>query len=398
MTWKPVDGFGIEHLPYGSFSTGGTPRLGIRVGDRVLDAAWAARSGHLPESCDAPNLDRLLSTDHREWDEVRATLISLLTDDAWVAGSSEHFYELDGVTMHLPFTVGDYVDFYSSEAHATNVGRLFRPDQEPLLPNWKYLPVGYHGRAGTVVVSGAPIPRPAGQRRGADGSITVGPSVRLDIELEMAVVVGGASQRGDTIPIDRAGEHIFGLALLNDWSARDIQAWEYAPLGPFLGKSFATSIAAWITQIAALEQYRVPGPEQLDPVPFDYLRTDDPWAFDIALEVRLQTESMRAGGHQPFVVSVANYREMYWTMAQQLAHMTVNGATIRAGDLYGSGTISGWNEGEEGSLLERTLGGHRPIDLPDGSSRTFLEDGDEVTLAGRAGTISMGEVKGRIVG
>ena len=398
MSWTTVEGFGVDHLPYGSFSVAGSSRLGVRIGDRVLDARQAARLGLLPEACDAPNLDRLLQEDSAVWTETRTALVGLLADDAAVARLAAHFHPLDEVTLHLPFSVGDYVDFYSSEAHATNIGRLFRPDQAPLLPNWKYLPVGYHGRAGTVVASGAAIPRPTGQRRGPDGSITVGLSTRLDIELEMAAVLGGASTRGEPVSADRAGEHIFGVALLNDWSARDIQAWEYVPLGPFLGKSFATSIAAWITPLDALEPVRVPGPDQTDPIPFEYLRTSRPWAFDIDLEVRLETQTMRTDGLGPVVVSKTNFRGMYWTMAQQLAHLTVNGASIRPGDIYGSGTISGWEPGEEGSLLELTLGGQRPLVLPDGSSRAFLEDGDEVTLAGTAGAITLGEVRGRIVG
>ena len=298
--------------------------------------------------------------------------------------------------MRLPFDVADYVDFYSSEQHATNLGRMFRPDAEPLLPNWKHLPVGHHGRSGTVVASGTPIQRPSGQQRGADGP-TFGPSQRLDIELEMGFVIGGKSVLGKPVPTDRAEQHIFGMMLVNDWSARDIQAWEYQPLGPFLGKSFATSIAPWIVPLAALEGARVSPPRQ-DLEVFEYLRADRPWGFDVDLDVRLSTAEMRERGEEAVVVSATNFRDMYWTPAQQLAHLTVNGATIRSGDLCASGTISGSEPGTYGSFIELSRNGSEPITLPDGSQRTFLEDGDEVTLTGRAGPVSFGEVAGRVVG
>lgn len=388
-------GFDIEHLPYGSFSTGRGQRLGVRFGALVLDATAAAQQGLLPEVCGAPNLDRLLAAGSESWETVRTAVVHLFTSDRYDLGPLLH--PLDSVRLHLPFTVGDYVDFYSSEAHATNLGRLFRPDQPPLLPNWKYLPVGYHGRSGTVVVSGTDIRRPVGQRRSPDGSVVVGPSEKLDIELEMAVVLGGASELGEPIPIGRAADHIFGICLLNDWSARDIQAWEYVPLGPFLGKSFATSIAPWITPISALQDRRLPGPKQTDPTPLPYLQTDQPWAFDIDLDVLLQTEAMRDAGHDPVVISNTNFCDMYWSMAQQLAHMTMNGATVRPGDIYASGTISGWKPGQEGSLLELTQNGESPLVLDDGTTRTFLADGDEIILRGTAGPITLGEVRGRIL-
>jgi fumarylacetoacetase len=280
--------------------------------------------------------------------------------------------------------VGDYVDFYSSIDHATNVGRMFRPDAEPLLPNWRHLPVGYHGRAGTVVVSGTPIRRPQGQRRerGADAP-AFGPSARLDIELELGFVVGVA--RDAAVPVDRALDHVFGVVLLNDWSARDLQAWEYRPLGPFLAKSFATSISAWVTPLEALRDSRVPAPRQ-DPEPLPYLR-EEPWAFDLDLEVELNGAT----------IARTSARHLYWSAAQQLAHMTVNGASTRVGDLFATGTISGPGREQRGSLLELSWDGAEPIALPDGSTRTFLEDGDEVVLRGRAGdAIELGEVRGRI--
>ena len=331
-TWVDLDadeGFGVENLPYGVFSAGpGTPnRLGVRIGSRVLDLHPFTERGQLRQELGAPNLNPFLAAGHHAWSEARATITELLTDQAHEPGVSSHLIALDTVSMRLPFDVADYVDFYSSEQHATNLGKMFRPDSEPLLPNWKHLPVGYHGRAGTVVVSDTPIARPFGQRRGQNGP-TYGPSERLDIELELGFVIGGSTILGAPVPIHKASEHIFGMMLVNDWSARDIQAWEYQPLGPFLGKSFATSIGAWVVPMAALDAARVDPPTQ-DPAPLDYLRTDEPWGFDIDLEVQLSTVEMRGGDTEPAVVSRTNFKDMYWTPAQQLAHMTVNGATVR---------------------------------------------------------------------
>ena len=288
----------------------------------------------------------------------------------------------------LPFEVADYVDFYSSLEHATNLGRMFRPDAEPLLANWRHLPVGYHGRAGTVVVSGTPVMRPCGQARpaGADAP-SFGPTRRLDIELELGFVVGVGSRQGTPVPASAFRDHVFGVVLVNDWSARDLQAWEYQPLGPFLGKSFATSIAAWVTPLALLENRFVSGVAQ-DPPPLPYLDAPGDWALDAELQIDLCGT----------VVSRTNARGLYWTMPQQLAHATVNGASIRTGDLFASGTISGPERGSEGSLIELTWNGEHPIRLGDGSTRTFLEDGDEVVLRGRAGEVELGEVRGTIVG
>jgi fumarylacetoacetase len=298
---------------------------------------------------------------------------------------------LSEVTMHLPFEVADYVDFYCSIQHATNVGRIFRPDGDALLPNWRHLPVGYHGRAGTVVVSGTDVQRPAGQRKAPDEeSPTFGPSRRLDIEAELGFVVGAPSPMGQPVPTSAFADHVFGVTPLNDWSARDIQAWEYVPLGPFLGKSFATSISAWVTPLAALEAARVDLPGQ-DPVPLDYLAVDDPAGFDIDFEVELNGE----------VVSRPPYAAMYWSPAQMLAHMTVNGASLRTGDLFASGTVSGPGKDQRGSFIELSWGGKEPLTLADGTTRTFLADGDVVTLTatapGPTGTrIAFGEVTGRI--
>jgi fumarylacetoacetase len=272
--------------------------------------------------------------------------------------------------LRLPFEVADYVDFYSSLEHATNLGRMFRPDQEPLLPNWRWLPVGYHGRAGTVVVSGTDVVRPRGQL----GAGKFGPSARLDVELELGFVVGTPSRLGEPVTVDSFADHVFGVVLVNDWSARDIQAWEYVPLGPFLGKSFQTSISAWVTPLALLEQARVEAPPQ-EPPPLPHLAGGRDWALDLDLELELN------GG----VVSRGNARTLYWTMPQQLAHATSNGASLRTGDLMASGTISGPEPGSEGSLIELYR------------NERFLDDGDEVVLRGRAGAVELGEVRGRVL-
>jgi fumarylacetoacetase len=290
----------------------------------------------------------------------------------------------------LPFQVGDYVDFYSSLEHATNLGRMFRPDQEPLLPNWRWLPVGYHGRAGTIVPSGTPIVRPTGQWKAPDAAEpSCGPSRRLDFELELGFVIGKPSVLGRPVPIAQALEHVAGVVLVNDWSARDIQAWEYQPLGPFLGKSFATSISREPTPLEALLPYRVPAPRQ-DPPPLPYLRAERHLAFDLELEVELNGA----------VISRTSARHLYWSIEQQVAHTTVNGASLRAGDLLASGTISGPVRDACGSLIELTWNGAEPISLGDGTTRTFLEDGDEVVLRGRTpdGKVELGDVRGRIVG
>jgi fumarylacetoacetase len=289
--------------------------------------------------------------------------------------------------MQLPFEVADYVDFYSSLEHATNLGRLFRPDSEPLLPNWRHLPVGYHGRAGTIVVSGTDVVRPCGQAKPPDDDAPhFGPSRRLDVELELGFVVGVPSRLGEPVRPDDFADHVFGVVLVNDWSARDIQAWEYQPLGPFLGKSFATSISAWVTPLALLDGLRRPGPAQ-DPEPLPYLRGGGGWALDVDLELELNGA----------VVSRTNAAGLYWSMPQQLAHTTSGGASLRTGDLMASGTISGAERGSEGSLIELTRNGAEPLRLTDGSERTFLVDGDEVVMRGRGGSLELGEVRGRVL-
>ncbi len=362
---------------FGVFSVDGdAPRVGFRVGDGVLDLAAAG----LGAVFEATTLNPFLALGRSSWEDTLARVGELVSADAGLV-------PLDAVRSHLPFEVADYVDFYSSLEHATNLGRLFRPDAEALLPNWRHLPVGYHGRAGTAVVSGTPVVRPCGQTKAAHEDVPrYGPSRRLDIELELGFVVGVGSTLGEPVSAAAFRDHVFGVVLINDWSARDIQAWEYQPLGPFLGKSFATSIAAWITPLALLEDRFVPPPPQ-EPAPIEYLRTEGDWALDLELEVELSGT----------VVSRTNARGLYWTMPQQLAHATVNGASIRTGDLFASGTISGAEPGSEGSLIELTWNGERPVSLDDGSERTFLEDGDEVVLRGRAGDVRLGEVRGTIL-
>jgi fumarylacetoacetase len=362
---------------FGVFSVGeGAPRVGFRVGEGILDLAAAG----LGSVFEASSLNAFLTLGRSSWEDTVARVDELVT-----AGTE--LVPLETATSHLPFEVADYVDFYSSLEHATNLGRLFRPDAEPLLPNWRHLPVGYHGRAGTVVVSGTPVVRPSGQVKSPqDANPRFDQSARLDIELELGFVVGVGSRIGEPMPASAFRDHVFGVLLVNDWSARDIQAWEYQPLGPFLGKSFATSIAAWVTPFALLEDRFVAPPAQ-DPEPLPYLATSGEWAVDLDLEVELSGT----------VIARGNARSLYWTMPQQLAHATVNGSSIRTGDLFASGTISGAGPGSEGSLIELTRNGERPVRLANGSERTFLEDGDEVVLRGRAGDVELGEVRGTVV-
>jgi fumarylacetoacetase len=398
-------GFPAEHLPLGVFSTGGGKRrIGARIGDRVLDIARLSADGLVGataegEALAAPTLNPFLALGPAAWQALRDRVTELVCDPAARARVAPALVPYAAVAVHLPIAVADYVDFYSSLEHATNLGRMFRPDAEPLLPNWRHLPVAYHGRAGTVVVSGTPVARPAGQRRSGDGAIEFGPSTRLDIELELGFVVGVPSRRGHPVPIGEAAGHVFGVALVNDWSARDIQVWEGQPLGPFLGKSFATTMSGWVTPLAALAGCHVGGPVQ-DPEPLEYLRLAEPWGLDIELEVTL-TPAGAATASEQAPISRGTAAGLYWRLPQQIAHLTVNGAHLRTGDLLASGTISGPDRGSEGSLIELTLGGAEPLEVA-GVRRTFLEDGDEVVLRGwaRPGdgvTIELGEAAGRIV-
>ncbi len=398
-------GFPAEHLPLGVFSVGGgAPRVGARIGDQVLDLTRLSADGLVGvaaegEAFAAPTLNPFLALGPATWQAVRDRVTELVCDPAGRERVAAALVPCAAATVHPPIAVADYVDFYSSIEHATNLGRMFRPDAEPLLPNWRHLPVAYHGRAGTVVVSGTPVARPTGQRRSKDGAIEFGPSTRLDIELELGFVVGVPSRQGQPVPIGDAAQHIFGVALVNDWSARDIQVWEGQPLGPFLGKSFATTMAGWVTPLAALASCHVDGPAQ-DPEPLEYLRLAEPWGLDIDLEVTL-TPAGAAPGSEPAPISRGTAAGLYWRLPQQIAHLTVNGAHLRTGDLLASGTISGPVRGSEGSLIELTVGGAQPLEVA-GIRRTFLEDGDEVVLRGWARpedgvTIALGEAAGRIV-
>jgi fumarylacetoacetase len=370
--------FGPQTLPYGVVDGG----VAVRVGDQALLLKSLAL-GKCSEYVQGDSLDPLLKAGRPVWSVLRAKLKEIVT-----ASSAPKGAELVGIeTAKLPFTVGDYVDFYSSRHHAENVGRMFRPDGDPLTPNWTHLPIGYHGRAGTVYVSGREIVRPNGQKRGSDGP-KFGPSERLDIEAEVGFVCGGP--QAANVSTSRAAEHVFGVALVNDWSARDIQAWEYQPLGPFLAKSFATSISAWITPLEAFSVARVPTP----PLPnklHDYLTCDQPWGLDITITVELNDT----------IVARPPFREMSWSFVQQLAHMTVNGATVRPGDLFASGTVSGPEKDERGSFLELSWGGKEPFKLDDGSTRSFLEDGDTVKLTATApgeggSVVGLAEVVGTV--
>lgn len=386
--------FGPHHLPYGSFSIGaGQARLGVRIGEQVVDVEQAAGV------CDVDarpyvggNLSRLLAEGPDTWASTRTWLTKLIADDSKAEALAPFVHDLDEVTLHLPFAVADYVDFYASEHHASNVGRIFRPDGEPLTPNWKHLPIGYHGRSSTVVVSGTDIRRPQGQRKApSDAAPSFGPSIKLDIEAELGFVVGGATTLGESLSVTEAADHLFGVVLLNDWSARDLQAWEYVPLGPFLGKSFATTVSAWVTPMVALADARVDLPTQ-DPEPLPYLQGEQAKGLDIDYEVEWNGT----------VVSRPPYRTMYWAPEQMLAHMTVNGARVSPGDLFGSGTVSGPEKDTRGSFLELSWNGTEPLTLDDGSTRSFLEDGDTVVLRATAegvgGPISLGECSGRIRG
>ncbi len=377
-----------DNLPYGVFvREGEEPRVGVRIGEYVLDLAPIAAAEMLDVHAvfGEPTLNAFLAQGRQVWDSVRTWLVGLVTDETERDLVEPNLVPLADVELRMPFAVGDYVDFYASLDHASNVGRIFRPDAEPLLPNWRHLPVGYHGRGGTVVPSGTPVIRPSGQRRGDDGPV-FGPSARLDIEAELGFVIGTATSMGDHVSPDAFADHVFGVVGLNDWSARDIQAWEYVPLGPFLGKSFATSVSAWVTPLAAFEAAWVDLPAQ-DPEPLPYLAPGATRGLDIDVEVVLNGE----------VVSRPPYRTMYWSPAQMLAHLTVNGASIRPGDLFASGTISGPEKDQRGSFLELSWGGTEP--MADG--RTFLVDGDEVVLRYSApgtagGRIALGAVVGRI--
>lgn len=402
-TWVPGAAgspYDVDHLPFGVVSPNGCTsearRVGVRIGDWVVDlAVLAVRQREMSplsnvQLWETSSLNGFLATGPATWAGVRAELTRIFTDPDEQARTEPALRPVDELTVHLPVEIADYVDFYCSLEHASNVGRILRPGSDPLPEQWRHLPLGYHGRAGTVVVSGTAVPRPSGQYRDPATSAPIfGPTQRLDIESELGFVVGVGTSPGSRAPTSAFAEHVFGVVLLNDWSARDIQAFEYVPLGPFLGKSFATSIAGWVTPLAALTTAEVPVPEQI-PAPLGYLRDPVGTGYDIAVEVLINGE----------VKSRPPYRAMYWSPAQMLAQMTANGAALRTGDLFASGTISGPDADQCGSLLELSRGATKPW-RSGGVERAYLEDGDNVVLRASArglrGRIGLGEVVGTVL-
>ncbi len=406
----PDSHFPIQNLPFGIFKPSqDVARVGVAIGEFVLDLSVLEELGHF-QSPEFQNgrvfsesaLNSFLALGQPAWRKARDVLQHLLAantatlrDDA--ALRRRAFHAQKDVTMQLPARIGDYTDFYSSYHHAHNVGTMLRGPENALMPNWKWLPVAYHGRASSIVVSGADVRRPHGQIKPPDAAApTFGPSRSFDYELETAFLIGPGNALGQPVPIDRATDHIFGLLLMNDWSARDVQAWEYQPLGPFLAKNFCTSISPWVVTLEALRTFRKPLPPQ-DPEPLPYLRAADDFTYDIFLEARLQTAAMNA----PHVITRTNFQNLYWSLGQQLAHHTVNGCNLQPGDLLASGTISGPTEESRGCMLELTWRGANPLTLPNGETRKWLEDGDGLTITGWAQgdgyRVGFGEVSGRVV-
>ena len=408
---SPDSHFPIQNLPYGIFErkSGGEPRVGIAIGDYVLDLSVLEDNNLVggpilkgPNLFSQPSLNKFLALGQPSWRETRATVSHLLRVDVPTLRDDKALREralvkMNDVDMLLPVEIGDYTDFYSFKEHATNVGSMFRDPDNALLSNWLWLPVGYHGRASSVVVSGTDIYRPKGQTKTDDTDTPeFGPCRLLDFELEMGYFVGPGNKLGEPISIENAAEHIFGMVLVNDWSARDVQKWEYAPLGPFLAKNFATSISPWVVTLDALEPFRISGPEQ-DPEPLPYLNSQGDWSYDIQLEVLLQSEKM----DKPQQICRSNFKYMYWNICQQLAHHTVTGCNVRPGDLMASGTISGPTPDSYGSMLELAWRGTKPIKLTNGEERKFLMDGDSVIMTGWCKgdgyKIGFGEVRGKIL-
>lgn len=394
--------FPLNNLPCGVFSTGGGPRrCGVAIGDRILDVTALEAAGQLRVAdqpvFDAPAWNKLMDAGPDAWQGLETSLVKMLAEGSHHRTEVEpHLVALADAELHLPFAVAEYTDFYAARNHAFNVGTMFRGPENALPPNWLHIPIGYNGRASSVVVSGTDVRRPWGQVKGPDDQgPRFAPSARFDIELEMGAVVGRASTHGQPVGVAEADAMIFGYVLLNDWSARDIQAWEYQPLGPFQSKATATTISPWIVRRAALEPFRVPTPPRELPL-LPYLDEPGPMLYDIELEVAL-----RPNGAGESVVSRTNYREMYYSASQQLAHHTTSGCAMRVGDLLGSGTISGPSVDSRGSFLEMSWGGKTPVELGDGTKRSFLEDGDTVVLRGRARgdgyTVGFGDCVGTLV-
>ncbi|HEV8495209.1 MAG TPA: fumarylacetoacetase [Gemmatimonadaceae bacterium] len=414
--------FPIQNLPFGIFKRAGTseqPRAGVAIGDQIVDVSACAEAGLLSDDaaraadhCREGGLNSLLALGRDATRTLRRALSDLLRSGSPQFERNHEIAQrilvaMSDAELSLPARIGDYTDFYASIAHATNVGSMFRPDN-PLLPNYKWIPIGYHGRSSSIVVSGTGVRRPVGQTRdAADGPPSVGPTRRLDYELEIGALIATGNALGAPISLDDAERHVFGLCLVNDWSARDIQAWEYQPLGPFLAKNFATSLSPWIVMLDALEPFRArayPRPAD-DPAPLPYLFSQtntNAGGFDITLEVFLTSQRMRDEGAEPLRVSAGNFADMYWTIAQLVAHHTSNGCNLRTGDLLASGTVSGPTKESRGCLLERTWRGTEPLELPTGETRQFLEDNDEVVLRGfceRSGhpRIGFGECRGTVL-
>ncbi|NBO37854.1 fumarylacetoacetase [bacterium] len=403
--------FSLQNLPFGIFTSNGRtePRVGLALGDWVVDTVALFDAGLLAQ---VPGLNRthllaaelnaLLSAGSLTWRGLRAQVAELFTagNSTLLKNSDLHsrlLVKQSEAKMRLPTRVSNYVDFYSSREHASNVGAMFRDPQNPLLPNWLHIPIGYNGRSSSIIPSGVPFKRPMGQLKAdTDPAPIFAPTKQLDFELEMAFITGKETALGETISAQKTDDYIFGLALLNDWSARDVQRWEYVPLGPFLAKTFATSLSPWIVTLDALQPFRVNGPEQTVPV-LPYLQTAGPQTYDIHLEVLLQSERMS----EPLRISRTNFKYMYWSMAQQLAHLASNGTNVDVGDVYGSGTISGPTPDSYGSMLELCWKGTKPIALPDGSQRKFIEDGDTVIMKGWAEKdgvrIGFGEVRTQVL-
>ncbi len=409
----PADGlFPIQNLPYGVFrrrAGGTTPAVGVAIGDFVLDLSVLEARGLLDGALargralfQQGSLNAFMALGPAAWSRVRSTISRLLRHDEPTLrdnGSlrAQALVPMAEVDMLLPVEIGDYTDFYSSREHASNVGTMLRGADNALMPNWLHLPVAYHGRASSVVISGTEIRRPRGQTKpGNATSPGFGPSRSLDFELEMGVLIGPGNELGRPIPIEQVPEHLFGMVLVNDWSARDIQAWEYQPLGPFLAKNFATSMSPWVVTLEALEPFRTAGPVQ-DPPPLPYLQSPGNWALDIQLEVYLQGEHM----DRPHRICASNFKYLYWNICQQVAHHTINGCNLQTGDLLASGTVSGPTPDSYGSLLELSWRGSKPLAFPNGETRTFLQDGDRVTMAGwcqgQGYRVGFGEVTGKIL-
>jgi fumarylacetoacetase len=406
---SPESDFPIQNLPYGIFKPReGSPRAGVALGDLILDLSLLEELGHFRDVTShqvfsSDSLNAFMALGRPVWKKTRHILQHLLSAETATlrdnaALRARLFHKQGEVTMQLPARIGDYTDFYSSYHHAHNVGTMLRGPDNALMPNWKWLPVAYHGRASSIVVSGTEVKRPRGQTKLPDASSPVyGPSKSLDFELETAFFIGPGNSLGQPVSIDRAEDHIFGIVLMNDWSARDIQTWEYQPLGPFLAKNFCTSISPWVVTLEALELFRKSLSAQ-DPPPLSYLKRADDFTFDIQLEARLQTPKMT----ELQTITRTNFRNLYWSIAQQLAHHTVNGCNLQPGDLLASGTISGPTEDSRGCMLELTWRGANPVQLSSGETRKWLEDGDTLSITGHCQgdgyRIGFGEVSGRIIG